>query len=187
MDSTHGLMHACSQTRPGPAAQTARPGQTGSTPRTLPGTALFPPECRVTEPLSNWKTSSGPAEQGRCLLLYYDYCRLPPRHACMLGTVRYYVDHQWPASPLNPVNRSARYSSSLLSRTDTRKTSLQGSRTQSPKSDARTKPTWTRLNLNWLPRCDGNKSSLVDLVCTRIPGLRTYYPVSTSQLDRQAS
>lgn len=104
MDSTHGLMHACSQTRPGPAAQIARPGQTGSTPRTLLGIALFPPECRVTEPLSNWKTSSGVAGQGHSVLLLYDYCRLPPRHAGF-------------SSP-SPVNKSAWYSPSLLPRTD---------------------------------------------------------------------
>lgn len=108
MDSTHGLMHACSQTCPGPAAQKASPGQTGSTPRTLPGIALFPPECRVTEPLSNWKTSFGLAEQGRsflCQLLLLTALLLSTAtYLGMLGRVRETTSRQPPLPPTLSIN-----------------------------------------------------------------------------------
>lgn len=95
----------------------------------------------MTEPLSNWKTSFGLAEQGRsflCQLLLLTALLLSTAtYLGMLGTVRETTSRQPPLPP-NPVNKSAWYSSSSLPQTDTWKTLLQGPWAQPPKSDART-------------------------------------------------
>lgn len=69
--SIHGLSTRANA-RPAVKSDSSRPGRpnsqtirTGSSPRTFGWNRCFPPECRVTEPSSNWKTSFGLTEQGR--------------------------------------------------------------------------------------------------------------------------